>query len=127
VEGAIEVWAAGGGHPPLILQRANGRTEALHVGGSLLGVFDEVEVESTRVRLQTGDTLVLLTDGVIEAKRDGHQFDISGVERVVAAETGDAAAVAGALESAVLHHTGGSLTDDMAILVLRVPRDSETC
>jgi serine phosphatase RsbU (regulator of sigma subunit) len=120
----IELWAAGGGHPPLVVQRADGRTEALRVGGSLLGLFADAEIESIRVRLQPGDTLVLLTDGVLEAKRDGHQFDISGVERVLAAETGNAAAVAVAIESAVLRHTGRSLTDDVAILVLRVPRDT---
>ena len=121
---AVEVWAAGGGHPPPVVRRADGRIETPHVGGSLLGVFGDAEVESVRVRLDAGDTMVLLTDGVLEARRDGHQFDISGVERVLGTETGDAAAVAVALESAVLRHTGGSLTDDMAILVLRVPRDT---
>ncbi|MDQ1538242.1 MAG: hypothetical protein QOE58_2635 [Actinomycetota bacterium] len=119
---AIELWAAGGGHPPLVVQRADGRTEALRVGGALLGLFRDAEFESVRVPLLAGDTLVLLTDGVLEARRDGEQFDISGVERVLAAEHGDAAAVAVALQSAVLRHTGGSLTDDMAFLVLQVPR-----
>ena len=118
----IEVWAAGGGHPPLIVRRADGRMEELHIGGSLLGLFANAEVESIRVRLHAGDTLVLLTDGVLEARRDGEQFDVGGVERVLAAETGGAAAVALALESAVLRHTGGTLTDDMAILVFRVPQ-----
>ena len=121
---AVEVWAAGGGHPPPVVRRADGRIETPHVGGSLLGVFGDAEVESVRVRLDAGDTMVLLTDGVLEARRDGHQFGISGVERVLGTETGDAAAVAVALESAVLRHTGGSLTDDMAILVLRVPLDT---
>jgi sigma-B regulation protein RsbU (phosphoserine phosphatase) len=121
---AIEVWAAGGGHPPLIVRRADGRTEERRVGGSLLGLFREAEMESIRVQLHPGDTLVLLTDGVLEANRDGHQFDISGVERVLAAENGDAAAIAVALEKAVLAHIGGSLTDDVAFLVFRVPQNS---
>ena len=120
----IEVWVAGGGHPPLIVRRADGRIETLHVGGTLLGLFGDAEVDSIRVCLDAGDTLVLLTDGVLEARRDGRQFDIGGVEQVLATETGDAAAIAVALESAVLRHVGGSLTDDMAILVFRVPRDT---
>ena len=120
---AIEGWAAGGGHPPVVVQRADGRTAALKVGGSLLGLFSDAEVESVRVRLDAGDTLVLVTDGVLEA-RDDVQFEVGGVERVLAAEAGDAAAVAVALESAVLRHTGGSLSDDMAILVLRVPGET---
>ena len=121
----IEIWAAGGGHPPLIVQRSDGRIEVLRVGGTLLGLISDAAVESIRVRLHAGDTLVLLTDGVLEAHGDGGlQFAIGGVERVLAAEIGGATAVAIALERAVLRHTGGSLTDDMAILVFRVPRDT---
>ena len=76
---------------------------------------------TTRVRLDPGDTLVLVTDGVLEANRAGVQFEVGGVERVLGAEAGGAPAVAAALEDAVLRHTGGVLSDDMAAVVLRVP------
>ena len=122
---AIEVWAAGGGHPPPVVRRADGRTETVGVGGSLLGVFRDPEVGSVRLPLHAGDTLVLVTDGVLEARNGGLQFGVGGVERVLATETGDAAAVAAALKSAALEHSGGSLSDDMAILVLRVPSAGE--
>ena len=93
-------------------------------GGSLLGVFTDPDVESARVRLEAGDTLVLLTDGVLEARRDGVLFDVDGVEQVLGADVGSARATAAALERAVLQHTGGSLNDDVAAVVLYVPDDT---
>jgi serine phosphatase RsbU (regulator of sigma subunit) len=121
----IEVHMASGGHPPPIIRRADGRVAVVPMGGgSLLGVFTDPDVESARVRLEAGDTLVLLTDGVLEARRDGVLFDVDGVEQVLGADVGSARATAAALERAVLQHTGGSLNDDVAAVVLYVPDDT---
>ena len=117
----IEVSLASGGHPPPILRRAEGGTETLPIGGSLLGLFTTPDVKTTRVLLDPGDTLVLVTDGVLEARRAGAQFDVNGLEEVLAAEVHSARATAAAVEDAVLLHTGGSLTDDMVAFVLHVP------
>ncbi len=54
---------ASGGHPPPILRRADGGTEVVPLGGSLLGAFDDPDVACTRAELHAGDTLVLMTDG----------------------------------------------------------------
>jgi len=116
-----ELTLAGGGHPPVVVSRADGTTEAVHVGGSLLGVFADPPVGSTVVRLGEGDLVVLLTDGVLEARREGVQFDLAGVTEVLrrahVTSAGDAVT---ALEQAVLAHTGGHLGDDMAALSLSV-------
>jgi serine phosphatase RsbU (regulator of sigma subunit) len=92
------------------------------VTGSLLGVFSDIDVGCEELRLDEGDTLVLLTDGVLEARHDRSFFDLAGVERVLGEAHPSADAVAAALEQAVLAHTGGMLTDDLAAVVLRVPR-----
>ncbi|HUQ64292.1 MAG TPA: SpoIIE family protein phosphatase [Acidimicrobiales bacterium] len=118
----IEVQLASGGHPPPMVRRASGQSETVHIGGTLLGVFSEAEVGGVRVSLEAGDTLLLVTDGVLEAHSDGPFFDTAGVEQVLDSETSSAQATATALEAAVLRHTGGSITDDMAAVVLRVPR-----
>jgi sigma-B regulation protein RsbU (phosphoserine phosphatase) len=124
VEERIEVWMASGGHPPPIIRRADGRTAIVGIeGGSLLGVFTEPDFKSARVHLNAGDTLVLVTDGVLEARRDGDFFDVDGVERALVAGAGSARAAAIALETAVLQHVGGSLGDDVAAIVLYVPDD----
>lgn len=118
----IEVWLASGGHPAPMLRRADGSTLVEAVGGSLLGVFPDAAVETRRLRLEPGDTLVLVTDGVLEAKSAGVEFGVEGVMGVLATELDGAAAVAAGINEAVRAHTGGTLSDDMVVLVLQVPR-----
>lgn len=118
----IEVELASGGHPPPVLRRADGSRSTVDVGGSLLGVFDDTIVGSTRVELTPGDTLVLVTDGVLEARGDGAFFEQEGLDRVLADPVVSASAAATAVEQAVLRLTGGVLNDDMAAVVLHVPQ-----
>jgi serine phosphatase RsbU (regulator of sigma subunit) len=117
----IVVELASGGHPLPVLRRAGGSTGVVDLGGSLLGVLADAEVDGARVELHPGDTLVLVTDGVLEARRDGRFFDLAGLEAVLAAPVASAGAAAAAVERAVLGHTGRVLTDDMAAVVLHVP------
>jgi len=42
--------------------------EELTVGGMVLGLFPHAQYESTTVKLEPGDHLVLFTDGVLEAR-----------------------------------------------------------
>jgi len=114
-----KVVMAGGGHPSPIVRRAGGELEEIPVGGSLLGVFHGVRFGSAEVTLAVGDTLVFFTDGVVEARRDGVRFGMEGVYAAI--ETGPVGAVelARGIETAVLNHTGGVVSDDLAILVIQ--------
>jgi serine phosphatase RsbU (regulator of sigma subunit)/anti-sigma regulatory factor (Ser/Thr protein kinase) len=122
VEDGVQVQLACGGHPRPLLRRADGRVDTVPLEGSLLGVFAEPEVNATAVRIEAGDLLLLVTDGVLEARWKGEQFGVEGVVDVLSrADFDSAEAAALALETAVLRHTGGTLTDDMAAVALRVP------
>jgi phosphoserine phosphatase RsbU/P len=55
------------GHNSPVIRRANASTERLESGGLPLGITDEATFPSAQVTLQPGDTLVLFTDGVVEA------------------------------------------------------------
>jgi serine phosphatase RsbU (regulator of sigma subunit)/anti-sigma regulatory factor (Ser/Thr protein kinase) len=112
------VTLAGGGHPSPMIRRAGGLIEEIPVGGSLLGVLHDVEFGSATVALDPGDALVMFTDGVIEARRGQVMFGTEGVRAVLAAAPGGAGALASAIEEAVLSHTGGVVTDDLAVLVI---------
>jgi serine phosphatase RsbU (regulator of sigma subunit) len=111
------------GHPAPIVRRADGSAAMLDVGGPLIGVFPELEITASTARLAPGDALVLYTDGVSEARRNGRLFGDEAILDVIArCEAGaDAAALARAIEDAALAFCGGTASDDIAILVLRVP------
>ncbi len=59
-----QVTFARAGHPLPMVLRANGELEALNCEGGLLGVFPDETFEEVTVTLETGDRLLLVTDGV---------------------------------------------------------------
>ena len=62
----VQVSAAG--HPLALLRRADGTVRALGRPGTLLGLVAEPELHDTRRLLRPGDSLVLYTDGLTEAR-----------------------------------------------------------
>jgi PAS domain S-box-containing protein len=120
---AIAVTSASAGHPLPLIVRAGGRVEGLGRAGTLLGPFAEVSLHEATAVLAPGDALVLHTDGVTEARRDGVMFGDERLSILLSGLAGRPAdEIAGAVEEAVVRHHGGPLEDDLALLVLRVRR-----
>ena len=59
--------------PPLIYRKADQQVTTLESPGYCLGVFEDGEYEDCDTSLAKGDRLLLLTDGISEATRDGHE------------------------------------------------------
>lgn len=122
VDGRFEACLAFGGHPYPLLVQEGGRAEDVVVRGTLLGVEHEPVVEPVNLTLQAGDTLVLYTDGVVDARdAAGDRFGEARLRAAVeAAAGGPAEAVAEAVDQAVAAFEPERTRDDRAILVLRV-------
>lgn len=119
--GGFELEFASGGHPLPIVLRDSGEAEEAGRHGTLLGVYDDPEFFDSKVRLGPGDTVVLYTDGVTEARREGEIFGEERVVDAVAACAGRSAeGIAEHLEKKLREFSGGELEDDAAILVARV-------
>jgi PAS domain S-box-containing protein len=111
------------GHPPPVLVRADGAGEALDVGGRALGLLPGLDVGSHKVALGPGDTLVLYTDGVLDAGAPRRPLEMDELVAVAcAASRGPAAEMAQAIERAALDRVVGAARDDIAIVVLRRDR-----
>jgi serine phosphatase RsbU (regulator of sigma subunit)/PAS domain-containing protein len=118
--GAVE-WASAGHPPPLLIGSEPGLAEGRP--GLPVGLFPTGTYATTRLELPPGGTLVLYTDGVIEARSvSGEQFGWDGLLATSQGAT-SAEATAGELLEAVTRHAGGSLDDDAAVLVLRRERE----
>ena len=110
-----------GGHPLPLLRRADGSVSTAGVRGTLLGVMAAARTTDTEVRLGPGDALLVLTDGVPEARHDDEFFGDDRVGSVLAAAGGSAAATVDELLRQVLEFQDGSPRDDIAIVAVRVP------
>jgi sigma-B regulation protein RsbU (phosphoserine phosphatase) len=62
--GAVSISNAG--HPPGLLSR-NGKIEEISATGLPLGMFYNQEFSAANLKLESGDTLILYTDGVVDA------------------------------------------------------------
>ncbi len=121
-DGPVEVTLCSGGHLPPLVHRADGAVELIRQPGTALGLFPEPVLHDRKVRLAPGDSLVLYTDGVTEARRDDHEFGDDGLTAAVAETRGmPAADKARHLEQTVERFRDGRRHDDTAVLVLQVP------
>ena len=109
------------GHPSPLILRAGGGVETLGEPGTMLGAVPEVHLSEHLADLGPGDALILFTDGVIEARQNSENFgEARLIERAAQCAGMGAEEIAETLEKAVIEYAGGSLSDDMVILVLRV-------
>ena len=85
-------------------------------------MFDDPDLTEQEIYLAPGDTLVLYTDGVIEARApDGAFYGEARLASLLCSSVGlDASTLAGRIESAVLGFQENNPHDDVAVLVLRV-------
>ena len=112
------------GHPLPVLRHANGDLTEVGEPGLLLGVDPTAAHPEVRLSLTPGDTLVLFTDGVTEARdAAGREFGDDGLATVLrhsrgADADGTAKAVVDAVERHLLESPHGR--DDMAVLAIQL-------
>jgi serine phosphatase RsbU (regulator of sigma subunit) len=121
--GALEYCSAGH-EPPFLLPRAGRPLSRLTEGGGPpLCAVDGFEYVAAARRLEPGDTLCLITDGITEAARaDGELYGRARLEALLGGlgDAGSAAEIGEAVRRDVVAFTGDAeASDDMAILVLR--------
>ncbi len=123
IDPAGSVSFAPAGHPPPFLLTAGGcrPVEPLR-SGPLLGVFDEAEWPVTHTSLPPGGTLLLYTDGLIEARRGADTFGVERACAVLADERRSALELR--VERVILaarRHEDQSLRDDVVIVAVERP------
>jgi serine phosphatase RsbU (regulator of sigma subunit) len=113
---------ASAGHPRPRLVRSGGGVEELACGGLALGIAEDQTYGEVRFELQPGEAVVVYTDGLVEARRDGELY---GVARLDAALMSAGPAGAQQLADAVIADcrafSDGELADDGAIVVILRP------
>jgi sigma-B regulation protein RsbU (phosphoserine phosphatase) len=130
-DGSFTVDLAGGGHPSALAVRADGGVEPISTaGGQLVGMLPDPQFVQTTTRLSPGESLLLYTDGLTEARTpEGTMLDESGLTRYLLsayahAEDRSADGLLASVE-ALLRRLGDGVSDDTALLALSVPAQPE--
>ena len=112
----------GAGHNPVYLYRAStGEIEELHSEGLILGAFESVSYNSRPLQLNSGDVLVVYSDGVTDAENP--QGEMFGEERFLQVIQSNASAGVEVLEEKILKALdqfteGMAQTDDITFVLM---------
>lgn len=112
--------ACAGMEPPLIA-RAGGNVETIDVLGSLLGMEADQEYQAASFHLEPGDTILMTTDGITEARRGKEFLNADGLRRLVK-ETKDLKTLelkAQAVLAGAREFGGGRFRDDVCLVLAR--------
>ncbi|MEW1719273.1 SpoIIE family protein phosphatase [Streptomyces sp. NPDC093109] len=110
------------GHPLPLRLRQDGTVEPAAEPQPLLGVMEDLELYEQTITLDPGDVLLCVTDGVTERREGARMLGDDGLADVLASCTGlTAGAIASRVLRAVERFAAEPASDDMAILVMRLP------
>lgn len=130
-DGSLQVVNAGQ-TPPLLWRKSDGSIETLKGTGPALGMMDDFEYEAdVSLRLEPGDTLLMLTDGLVEARHEDRPDDLYGEEGVrgviadLAARDSGSQGLTESLVQGVLEFAGGQREDDMTVVTVRRTADGQ--
>jgi phosphoserine phosphatase RsbU/P len=123
IHSGLVTYANAGHDRPILIRRGGQAHTELDAPGVILGAFRGISLEDCVVQLGPGDTLVLYTDGVTEARTaDGQLF---GEARLLAAAragstNGDAISVTRSILDEVTSFTGDApRADDLTLVVIQ--------
>jgi serine phosphatase RsbU (regulator of sigma subunit) len=111
------------GCEPALIARADGTMEVLDLGGPPLGIEREVLFIAIPFHLSKGDTLVLVTDGITEARRGREFLEYEGMTALVREALDKKFPTLREAADHILQGArsfgGGSLRDDACVVLVR--------
>jgi FixJ family two-component response regulator len=113
---------ANAGHNAPVVVRENGTILRLETGGSVLGPFPDWRFEQGEVELNSGDRVLLFTDGITEVRNaNGEEFEEERlISLLIANRHLDAAALQTIVMQTVGEFSGGEFQDDATLIALSV-------
>jgi serine phosphatase RsbU (regulator of sigma subunit) len=125
VDSTLHITLGRAGHPAPLVLHLDGSVSAVGKPGTLIGVTSDPKLTDQVISMLPGESLILYTDGITEARGLDGLFGQEGLERELAQCAGQTAQqIVDHLESAVAGIQIERAHDDMAIVVIRVDPDA---
>jgi len=122
-----EVTVASGGHPPLVLQRANKQIERIHHTGPALGLAADARFAQQTFRMQPDDRLLMYTDGLCEGRATQDAFDKGEFSRILTdTDLNSQSLLHALLDSAAAQRRQAAQNDDITMLLLTAKAANST-
>jgi phosphoserine phosphatase RsbU/P len=119
----VDVDLATAGHPAPLVLRADGRVDQVDVYGMAAGLVADMRYGAAGLRLDRGDTMLMFTDGVDEARGGSGQYGMERLHSLLPAYAGaPPEVICEAVERDVMEYLDGRAHDDMALVALTCSR-----
>lgn len=122
----VELRLTSGGHPAPMIVRSNGTVEEARTNGTLIGALPEVSARTFRTALQPGETCLLFSDGITEARGGPSGAEMLGEGRLSATLSQCAGmpmeTVVERVSTLATEWVGSGRHDDMALVAITAPR-----
>jgi phosphoserine phosphatase RsbU/P len=122
IERGLLSYVNGGHIPPLLYRGDTKKINRLDGGeGIPLGIRTPTDFNEERITLQEKDTLILFSDGILDAKNSaGERFSVEKLEKIIYGKWDTAEKLVSKIIAGVRKHTGGERQfDDITIMVFR--------
>lgn len=119
--GRVSVTVACAGHPPPLLRRVDGTVVPVRAPGTVVGAIEDVEFTQRSVRLGPGDTLLLYTDGITEARTASGMFEERLAATLAASPTPEPEGLLDHLDATLNAQVVEPVRDDIAALAIHRP------
>jgi stage II sporulation protein E len=106
------------GSAPTYIKREQ-LVERISAGNLPLGIFNRPDMEANRRRLQDGDYVIMISDGVLDALSQGVGEDMMS-ELIGGTDLKNPKEIANAMLSFCIRQCKGKVRDDMTVLVLGI-------
>ncbi|MFG2636427.1 PP2C family protein-serine/threonine phosphatase [Streptomyces sp. NPDC048362] len=125
--GRAQLRMTSAGHLPPLVIRADGTVEEMPTRGTLVGALPTVSADTVETVLEPGETCLLYTDGITEARGGPLGDELFGEPRLKRALTECAAMPAEAIVERVqmlaAQWLGSGRHDDMAVVAISAPKN----
>lgn len=113
-------FSAAGAEPTFVL-RADGAAEPVEITGMPLGIQPNAEYTAKSLRLASGETVLMATDGITEARRGAELLGIRGMSALAekAGSNTSLAELSQAIYEGARSFAGEALRDDVCLLLAR--------
>jgi len=116
------VYSNAGHNPPLVFRASTSSIEALEVTGPVLGMMEEMEYEQRTISLESGDILLLYTDGIVEAMNG--KEELFGLQRLRSSLASTKRLSAQGIQDSILRDLkqfteGAEQSDDITAMVIK--------
>ncbi|NMD72204.1 stage II sporulation protein E [Bacillus sp. DNRA2] len=89
-----------------------------------MGIFQDFDVDVVGEQLKAGDLLIMMSDGVFEGPKHVENYDLWMKRKLQELQTDDPQQIADLIIEEVIRSRGGSIDDDMTILVSKIKHNT---